>query len=106
MSVSDQLEPVRENICEWQVRQMLCPEFYFLRVRDIFFGRVDPNICPHDNILNTNCQTPEGALEKAQRVCDGRTSCWFEAKSWVWGDNCEDTFKTGSVEYSCQCKYE
>lgn len=45
-----------------------------------------------------------GAVDLSREVCDGRQTCWFEARSNIWGDNCPNTFKFATAVYTCQCK--
>lgn len=73
-----------------------------LRITDVFFGRNGNDTCQHESILTLNCPTPAGTLEKAEKLCNGRHSCFLGADTWQWGEPCDGTFKYLTVDHTCQ----
>lgn len=104
--ILDKLAPEKVTLCERQVRHLECPADYHLRINTVFYGRNDKTTCPNGlNTNNTNCPSVPSLEIKMRTVCDGRPSCWFEALSRIWGDNCNGTSKVGITEYTCQCEF-
>lgn len=90
--------------CELDTRLLSCDDDTHLAINTLFYGRSDNTTClrPDKNIATLNCPTPNGAIDVARRVCEGRTECYVEAISDIWGDNCPSTYKYLKVNYSCQ----
>lgn len=99
------LPTVSRSLCEKQTAQLNCPENYHIELNSMFYGRVDNDSCDDSNIFTLDCPTPDGALSKLRGLCEGRTTCNFEARSELWGDNCRSTFKAANVSFTCHCKY-
>lgn len=90
------------NTCEGMSLKLTCPAGYFIRIHDMFYGRLNAEVCPHASVNDTNCPSDPVNIKKLAKYCNGRSECWFLAHSSVWGDPCPNTYKSASVEFSCR----
>ena len=91
--------------CETGVMVAQCSLGYRVLIQDMFFGRNDLDICPHEtaNTNTTECEAT-GALDVARRYCNGRHECVIAAYSLVFGEPCSGIYKHASVQFACHSK--
>ena len=96
-------DSVTEVLCEGEEKLLQCATTdLFISIDNVFFGRDDVNVCPHERGNVTDCAGAADATRWAGGVCGGRKTCSFAAEARARGDPCPDVHKMARLQYHCQ----
>lgn len=90
-----------ELTCEGETMTITCRTGIIVIEKAIFGRTQDHNVCPHTNIIDTNCVSTTSEA-KVKTKCDGVPECEVNVeRNELGGDPCPGTYKYLEVHYIC-----